>query len=66
VLAVRLARHLPAPEMSLLALLEIVFGIAWAWLGTSEQPSMAVIVGGSLVLGTLFVNAWVGLREARA
>jgi drug/metabolite transporter (DMT)-like permease len=52
--------------MSLLALLEIVFGIAWAWLGTSEQPSMAVIVGGSLVLGTLFVNAWVGLREARA
>jgi drug/metabolite transporter (DMT)-like permease len=66
VLAVRLARHLPAPEMSLLALLEIVFGIAWAWLGTSEQPSMAVMVGGSLVLGTLFVNAWVGLREARA
>jgi drug/metabolite transporter (DMT)-like permease len=66
VLAVRLARHLPAPEMSLLALLEIVFGIAWAWLGTSEQPSMAVVVGGSLVLGTLFVNAWVGLREARA
>lgn len=63
VLAVRLARHLPAPEMSLLALLEIVFGIAWAWLGTSEQPSVAVIVGGSLVLGTLFVNAWVGLRE---
>ncbi|KQU75674.1 MULTISPECIES: DMT family transporter [unclassified Rhizobacter] len=66
VIAVRLARHLPAPEMSLLALLEIVFGIAWAWLGTSEQPSMAVMVGGSLVLGTLFVNAWVGLREARA
>jgi drug/metabolite transporter (DMT)-like permease len=65
VIAVRLARHLPAPEMSLLALLEIVFGIAWAWLGTSEQPSMAVIVGGSLVLGTLFVNAWIGLREAR-
>jgi drug/metabolite transporter (DMT)-like permease len=28
-LAVRVARRLPAPEVSLLALLEIVFGIAW-------------------------------------
>ena len=66
VMAVRVARHLPAPEMSLLALLEIVFGIAWAWLGTSEQPSRAVIVGGSLVLGTLAGNAWIGLRESKA
>lgn len=66
VLAVRVARWLPAPEMSLLALLEIVFGIAWAWMGAGEAPSQAVIVGGSLVLGTLFVNAGLGLRESRA
>ena len=30
-LVVRLSRHLPAAEISLLALLEVVFGVAWAW-----------------------------------
>ena len=63
VLAVRLARALPAPEISLLALLEIVFGIAWVWLGTSERPSQQVLAGGSLVLVTLAINEFVGMRK---
>ena len=63
VLAVRLARALPAPEISLLALLEIVFGIAWVWLGTSERPSAQVLAGGSLVLVTLAINEFVGMRK---
>ncbi len=63
VLAVRLARALPAPEISLLALLEIVFGIAWVWLGTSERPSVQVLAGGSLVLATLAINELVGMRK---
>jgi drug/metabolite transporter (DMT)-like permease len=56
-LSVRLARWLPAPEISLLALLEIVFGIAWAWLGANEQPAPQVLAGGTLVIATLAVNA---------
>ena len=63
VLAVRLARHLPAPEISLLALLEIVFGIAWAWLGAGERPAPQVLAGGALVLATLTLNEWVGLQR---
>ncbi len=63
VLAVRLARALPAPEISLLALLEIVFGIAWVWWGTSERPSAQVLAGGSLVLATLVINEFVGMRK---
>ena len=63
VLAVRLARALPAPEISLLALLEIVFGIAWVWWGTSERPSAQVLAGGALVLTTLAVNEFVGMRK---
>lgn len=63
VLAVRLARSLPAPEISLLALLEIVFGIAWVWWGTSERPSAQVLAGGALVLTTLAVNEFVGMRK---
>lgn len=63
VMAVRLARALPAPEISLLALLEIVFGIAWAWLGAGERPAPQVLAGGSLVLLTLAVNEWIGLKH---
>ncbi|WP_082368405.1 DMT family transporter [Piscinibacter sakaiensis] len=65
VIAVRLARALPAAEIALLALLEIVFGIAWAWLGAGERPEAAVLAGGGLVLLTLALNEAVGLR-ARA
>jgi len=62
-LSVRMARVLPAPEISLLALLEIVFGIAWAWLGANEQPAPQVLAGGALVLGTLALNEAWGLRR---
>ena len=64
VMAVRLARRLPAAEISLLALLEIVFGIAWAWFGAGEQPGMAVLFGGALVLASLTLNEFWGLRRA--
>ena len=63
-LAVAAARVLPAPEISLLALLEVVFGVAWAWLGTGEKPTPAVLGGGLLVLGALAANEWVSLRQA--
>ena len=65
VLAVMAARVLPAPEMSLLSLLEIVFAIAWVWLATDEKPTAAVVLGGSLVLLALAVSQWLGLRDAR-
>lgn len=62
-LAVRIARHLPAPEIALLALLEVVFGIAWAWLGAGEAPGERVLAGGTLVLATLAVNELLGMRQ---
>jgi drug/metabolite transporter (DMT)-like permease len=55
-LAVWAARSLSAPECSLLALLEVVFGVAWAWLGAGEAPSGAVLGGGALVLLALAGN----------
>lgn len=64
VLAVRLARQLPAPEISLLALLEIVFGIAWAWWGAGEEPSSDVLIGGLVVLLTLTLNQLWIVRSA--
>jgi drug/metabolite transporter (DMT)-like permease len=57
------ARVLQAPEISLLALLEIIFGILWAWLGAGETPSFQVLLGGTLVVGALATNELLAWRE---
>jgi drug/metabolite transporter (DMT)-like permease len=62
VLAVSVARVLAGPEIALLALLEVIFGVLWAWLGADEAPTVAVLGGGTLVLGALVANAVLGLR----
>ncbi|MEO8806199.1 MAG: DMT family transporter [Burkholderiaceae bacterium] len=65
-IAVSVARHLSAPEASLLALLEVVFGVAWAWLGANEAPAAHVLGGGALVLVALAGNEAIALRQAKA
>ena len=66
-LVVRLSRHLPAPEIALLALLEVLFGVAWAWLGAGERPPASALFGGALVLGALVANeAWALKRRVPA
>jgi drug/metabolite transporter (DMT)-like permease len=65
-LVVTLTHVLPGPEIALLALLEVVFGVAWAWLGAGEQPGPTALSGGALVLGALVANELVGLRRSRA
>jgi drug/metabolite transporter (DMT)-like permease len=62
-MAVAIARHLSAPEVSLLALLEVIFGVAWAWLGAGEVPTAAVLGGGTMVVGALAANEALGLRR---
>jgi drug/metabolite transporter (DMT)-like permease len=63
VLAVLCARVLKAPEMSLLALLEVVFGILLAWVGAGEVPGGNVLWGGSLVIAALVVNELLGWNQ---
>jgi len=64
-LAVTLTRVLPAPEISLLALLEVVFGVLLAWVGAGEAPGPNALTGGALVIGALLFNEWLALRERR-
>lgn len=54
--------YLPAAEVGLLMLLEVVVGTLWVWWLLGEQPAPVALVGGSLVLGTLLVK---GLYERR-
>jgi drug/metabolite transporter (DMT)-like permease len=63
VLSVLCARVLKAPELSLLALLEVVFGIGLAWLGAGEAPGPTVLVGGTLVIGALVTNELLGWKQ---
>jgi drug/metabolite transporter (DMT)-like permease len=62
-LAVVCARVLAAPEISLLALLEVIFGILLAWLGAGEAPGATVLAGGAMVIGALVANEWIGWRQ---
>ncbi|MDP1739531.1 MAG: DMT family transporter [Polaromonas sp.] len=63
VLSVICARVLKAPEISLLALLEIIFGILLAWVGAGEVPAASVLTGGTLVIGALVANELLGWRQ---
>lgn len=65
-LAVVCARALKAPEVSLLALLEVIFGIVWAWLWANEAPGQEVLLGGGVVIGALLVNELLGWRARQA
>lgn len=63
VLSVRCAQILNAPEISLLQLLEVIFGILLAWWGANEAPGMAVLTGGAVVICALVVNEVIGWRQ---
>jgi drug/metabolite transporter (DMT)-like permease len=65
-LLVRVARALPAPEVALLGLLEVIFGVLWAWVGAGEAPGSSALVGGGIVVGALVFNEMLSLRERQA
>jgi drug/metabolite transporter (DMT)-like permease len=56
ILVMRAAARLAAAKTSLLALLEVVFGIALTWLFGGETPSWATVAGGLAVLAALVYN----------
>jgi drug/metabolite transporter (DMT)-like permease len=62
-LMVAAARHLSAPEVALLALLEVVLGPLWAWLGAGEVPAATTVSGGAVVLAALVLNEAAALRS---
>ncbi len=65
-MAVAVARVLSGPEISLLGLLEVMFGVLWAWLGAGESPGPAVLAGGAVVLMALVGNEVLAWRQTPA
>jgi len=64
-LVVYCGRVLKAPEIALLGLLEVIFGILLVWLGAGERPATAVLMGGTLVIAALVFNELLGWKEQR-
>jgi len=56
-------KYLPAPEVGLMMLLETILGPIWVWLVVDENPGIYSIAGGAIVLVTLVINTWLGIRE---
>jgi drug/metabolite transporter (DMT)-like permease len=44
------ARLIPASEVALIALLEVVLGPLWVWIVLSEQPPPLTLLGGAIVI----------------
>jgi drug/metabolite transporter (DMT)-like permease len=51
------ARLIPAAEVALITLLEVVLGPLWVWMAVDERPSTATLVGGAVVVAAVVIQA---------
>jgi drug/metabolite transporter (DMT)-like permease len=59
-------RRVPAAEVPLLALTEVVLAPLWVWLWVAEAPGRLTLLGGTIVLVAVLGQAVVRLRRERA
>ena len=57
------SKHVPAAELALLSLTEVVLAPLWVWIGIGEVPTVATLVGGAIVFAALAWRASLGLRR---
>ncbi len=62
------SKNLPAAELTLLSLTEIIGGIFWVWLpifGINEVPSANTIIGGFIITFAIFYYSFFTQRKRR-
>jgi drug/metabolite transporter (DMT)-like permease len=57
------SRSLPAAELALLSLAEVLLGPVWVWLILGETVTMYTLIGGAVLLAALVGNALSGKRR---
>jgi len=60
------ARHVPAVELALLSMSELVLAPLWVWLAVGEVPSAFTLTGGAIVMTAIAFQALSGARRRRA
>ena len=58
-------RYMPAAEVGMIMPLETVLGSLIAWYWIKEVPSNNAIIGGTIVIITLFLHSWYSTRLAK-
>jgi drug/metabolite transporter (DMT)-like permease len=58
-------RYMPAAEVGMIMPLETVLGSLIAWYVINEVPSINALVGGTIVIVTLFIHSWYSTKLAK-
>lgn len=59
------SRVVPAAELTLLSLVEVLLGPIWVWLALGETASRNTLIGGGVLLAGVVFNAGMGARGPR-
>ena len=59
-------RYIPAHEVQLFFILETALGPLWVWLVIQEEPTIKTIIGGVLIILTIFVHTFFDLKDSKA
>ncbi len=57
------SRVVPAAELTLLSMIEVLLAPVWAWAVLAETASRGTLVGGAVVLAAVAINALAGLAR---
>ncbi|MDQ1849040.1 DMT family transporter [Gemmobacter fulvus] len=57
------SRVIPAAELTLLSLVEVMLAPVWVWLALGETASAGTLTGGAVLMAAVAVNAGSGLRR---
>ena len=56
-------RLTPAPEVTLIFLLESILGTLWVWIIINEQPPLNTLIGGIMLLCSVFLFVFITAKE---
>jgi DME family drug/metabolite transporter len=59
------SRYVPAAELTLLSLSEVILGPIWVWLAFAEEPSRATLLGGTILLASIAALVVHGVRRSK-
>jgi drug/metabolite transporter (DMT)-like permease len=59
------SRYVPAAELTLLSLTEVVLGPLWVWFAFAEEPSRPTLLGGAILFASIAALTIHGARRSK-